>query len=192
MYYDIQKVFGILIGEYKNRKTLEHAVESLNIEKTIPFHRASSDTYYTTEVLKKIDFNVVKENYSIDYYYVPRSKEEELHLLFKSYYKYISREFETKELALRDREITATRCYICGKVGKKKIRWFSDNSKTYHSLSICEKHGFIKGKIRLKKSENDLYYVVKTLKIINDSDALSVKEKQDFIRTKRRRKRQKN
>ena len=50
-------------------------------------------------------------------------------------------------------------------------------------------HGFIKGKIRMKKTEDDRVYVVKTLKATDMDGASQVLGKQLAIREKRRRKR---
>ena len=52
-FYDVQKLFSIAFEDRKSRRTLEYAVEFLNIEKDIPFHRAFSDAYYTAKVLAK-------------------------------------------------------------------------------------------------------------------------------------------
>ena len=53
-FLDIQKLFGIAFEHKKVGRTLEYAVDSLQIEKDIPFHRAFSDAYCTALVLQKI------------------------------------------------------------------------------------------------------------------------------------------
>lgn len=56
---------------------------------------------------------------------------------------------------------------------------------------ICPEHGYMKGKIRVKKSEQDLYYAVKTIKAVGE-EALPMlvqkrednkKEKEEFVQT---------
>jgi inhibitor of KinA sporulation pathway (predicted exonuclease) len=59
-YCDLQKMFSILYFDGKSRMALEEAVEYLHIPKDIEFHRAFDDTYYTAEVMKKMDFEKVK------------------------------------------------------------------------------------------------------------------------------------
>ena len=65
---------------------------------------------------------------------------------------------------MKEREISASRCFLCGKNVRKKIRWFSINSKNYYCVAYCGKHGYLKGKIRMKKAEDGKFYVVKTIK----------------------------
>lgn len=188
-YYDIQKFYSILSEDGKIRRTLEFVVEKLGIDKDAVFHRALSDAFYTVEVLRKLDFNEVKANYSIDYYYNPKTKEEEIHAVYPTYSKFVSREFQSKESALYDREVSSTRCFLCGKNAKRKIRWFSDNSRMYYALAHCEEHGYLKCKLRMKKTPDDKVYVVKTIKLIPPEDIGIIRKKQDEIRQKRKNKR---
>lgn len=46
-FYDIQKLFSIAYEDQKVRRSLEYAVDYLQIPKDIPFHRAISDAVYT-------------------------------------------------------------------------------------------------------------------------------------------------
>ncbi|MBQ7581917.1 MAG: exonuclease domain-containing protein, partial [Lachnospiraceae bacterium] len=168
-YYDIQKFFSLTYEDGKSRRALEYAVDYLHIDKDIPFHRAYSDAYYTAKVFMEIDKKdpAVEKYVSYDVFMVPQSKKEEVKVNFKTYAKYISREFPDKSVALEDKTVSSTRCYVCGRASKKRIRWFSANGKHYYSLSYCKKHGYLKGKIRMKKTEDGNVYVVKTLKLIS-------------------------
>lgn len=56
-------------------------------------------------------------------------------------------------------------------------------------LAWCEEHGWLKGKIRMRQHSDGTFYVVKTLKLVNEEEAYAVKEKQEIIRLKRRLKR---
>ncbi len=87
---------------------------------------------------------------------------------------------------MEDREVVSTKCYICHKNCRKKLRWFTPNGKHYYALAFCNKHGFIKGKIRMKKTEGDKVYIVKTLKLINEEQAKAVWDKQEHTREIRR------
>ena len=53
----------------------------------------------------------------------------------------------------------------------------------------CPEHGYLKGKIRLKKTDEGSYYVVKTVKKINEEEAVEIREKRNLLREKRREKR---
>lgn len=176
-FLDVQKLFSIEYEDRKLRRSLEFAIDYLQIEKDIPFHRAFSDAYYTARVLARISPEV-RENYSFDTYILPQRREQEIHVLFPDYMKYISREFEDKQQAMADHEVTSTKCYICHKNLRKKVRWFTPNGKHYYSVSECPVHGLMKSKIRIRKSENDKVYVVKTSKFISgeESDKIIAKK----------------
>ena len=153
------------------------------------FHRALNDAYYTAEIFRKLPKNFVEEHSSIDCYQNPKSRSEEIYMVYPGYYKYISREFPTKEEAMKDREVTKTKCFLCGETARKKVRWFSVNPKSHMCLALCPKHGYFKGKIRLKKTDEGRYYVIKTLKQTDEQEAVLIREKKEQLRKKRRMKR---
>lgn len=200
-FLDIQKLFSIEYEDKKCRRSLEYAIDFLKIDKDVPFHRAFSDAYYTAKILEKISTDV-EEYCSYDVFSLPKSKEEEIYKIFPSYSKYISREFENKSQAITDREVLSTKCYICDKNAKRKIKWFTPNGKHYYSVSYCDKHGFLKGKIRIRKGmnsacensendnvENERVYVIKTLKLISEEEKNNIVEKREHARVQRQIKR---
>ena len=181
-FYDIQKLFSIAFEDKKSRRTLEYAIDFLDIKKDIPFHRAFSDACYTAKVLTCIEMWVFK-NISFDVFSLPKSKKEEVFEIFDNYAKYISREFDSKQDILEDREIMSTKCYLCRKNIKRKIKWFSPNGKHYYSIGLCNNHGYVKAKVRIRKAENEKLYAVKTIKLIPESEMVEIKEKKE--RTKK-------
>lgn len=185
-FYDVQKLFSIAFEDKKSRRNLEYAVDFLAISKDIPFHRALSDAYYTRRVLAKIKDPQVLQMISFDGFIVPHNKKEEVHIVFDDYAKYISRDFADKQELLADKEVSSTKCYLCHRNLKKKIRWFTPNGKHYYSVSYCEKHGFMKGKIRVRKTEDDRVYAVKTMKFITEEDAADIFKKKERARELRR------
>lgn len=177
-FLDVQKLFSIAYEDKKSRRSLEYAIDFLNIEKDIPFHRAFSDAYYTAKILETLKPEVL-ENYSFDTFVLPKTREEEIHVMFHDYMKYISREFPDKQTAMEDKEVISTKCYLCHKNIRKKIRWFTPNGKHYYSISTCPIHGFMKSKIRIRKSENESIYVVKTSKFISEEESELLVQKRD-------------
>lgn len=83
---------------------------------------------------------------------------------------------------MEDREVLSTRCYICDKAARKKIRWFTPNGKHYYSVSYCEKHGYLKGKIRIRKNvcDPESVFVIKTMKLISKEDVDKIIEKRNM------------
>lgn len=175
-FLDVQKLFSLAHEDGKLRRSLEYAIDFLHIEKDIPFHRAYSDAYYTAKILGLLPEEVLC-NYSIDTFVLPKTREEEIHVFFHDYVKYISREFADKQEAMADREVISTKCYLCHKNLRKKIRWFTPNGKNYYSVAFCPVHGFMKSKIRIRRSENNTFYAVKTSKFITEEDCLKIEER---------------
>ena len=191
-YYNIQKLYSIQYSDGKTRVSLQNAVDALHIDKLIPFHRADADTYYTVMIMRILNMDQVKKNISIDYYHPPASRKEEIYLTFDTYSKYVSRTFPTKEEVMEDKGVITTSCYLCRKNIKKKIRWFSYNSRIYYSLMYCNTHGWIKGKIRIKKTDDGKLFAIKTLKITDENGAEKIRHRQEEIRERRRHKRKAN
>ena len=191
-YYDVQKLFSIAFEDKKKRRTLQYAVEFLNINEEVPFHRADADAVYAAEILKRVsEVEGVLKNYSFDTYRLPKNKAEEIKVIFDDYAKYISREFPSKVLAMNDKDVVSTRCFLCGSKTRKRIPWFSNNGKSYYSVMVCPKHGNIKGKIRMKRSTHDKIYVVKTMKQINMDTVNDIVDKRNQLREVRRERRHK-
>lgn len=189
-FYDIQKLFSIAYEDRKSRRSLEHAIDILNIEKDMPFHRAISDAYYTAKVMETFEDEHIFSNMSYDTFLLPESKEKEIFAVFDHYAKYISREFEDKTEITADRQIMSSKCHICHKNLKKKIRWFTPNGKQYYCVANCDVHGLMKFKIRIKKSENNKLYVVKTMKYISKEEADKIKLKKERSKEMKRVKKQ--
>lgn len=179
-YLDIQKLFAIAYEDRKVRRSLEYAVDFLGIDKDIPFHRAFSDAYYTAKVLSCIvdkDPEVLK-NLSYDIFRPPLTREDEVKIQFDTYVKYISRVFPDRATAFLDREVSSSRCYLCHRNLRKKIKWFPANSKHYYCVAYCEKHGYLKGKIRVHKTKEGVF-VVKTTKLISVEEAQAVERRKE-------------
>lgn len=188
-YYNVQKLFRILYDDENSAMSLEHAVDYLHIDKKEEFHRAIHDAEYTAIIFAGMDKAEVKRWYTVDYYRNPKTRKEEIKLVYDTYSKYVSKEFDDKEAAISDREVRTTRCYKCGKVALKRIRWFSGKNRAYYCLAECAEHGYIRGKIRLKKTEKDKVYVVKTLRLIDEEGAKCIGDMKEELRQKRLEKR---
>ena len=191
-YYNVQKLFRILHDPQERQScALETAVEYFGFSKDTKFHRAINDAQYTAMIFARMDMDQVKRLYSVDYYQNPQTREQEIHLVYDTHSKYISREFSDKEEALADKEVRTTRCYLCGRPAVKKIRWFLGRGKAYYCLALCKEHGLLRGKIRFKKTDEDRIYVVKTVRLISGQQAQELREMKKDVIQKRREKRHK-
>ncbi len=176
-YYDIQKLFSIMCENGKDRRALKYAVDLLNIEKKVPFHRAYGDAYYTAMVMKKIEFEKVKSNFSIDIYRIPYNREEEIYVRFDRYDKFISMGYENREKLMAQRYLRRMYCNLCDRKIRTKIDWFSDGMRSFYYLGKCRKHGFVKGKIRIRKNCSNKVFAIKTIKNIGVDEMEEIKQK---------------
>ncbi|MCD8012719.1 MAG: exonuclease domain-containing protein [Lachnospiraceae bacterium] len=186
MYFDIQKIFSIVYEDRKSRKSLEYAVDFLNIPKDIAFHSALSDAIYTSLVMQQLEEAQIHENSSVDYFRTPLTRKEEIFLHYKTYDKFVSKLFPSRNQAMKDAVVTSMRCPSCRKNISKKIRWFSAGSHNQFCLAWCPQHGYIKGKIRLRQNPAGKTYAVKTIKPVSEEDAAKIREKKETITVKRR------
>lgn len=168
-FLDVQKLYAIAFNEPSTRRSLEGAIENMDISKDISFHRALGDASYTAKILAELpDF--VLEYHSYDLFLKPRDKDSEIHHIFPDYEKYISRKFDNRHEALSDEEIRSCACYLCKKKIKPVYDWFTPNGKHYYSLGRCSKHGYVKSKVRLHKAAEDRdIYVVRTRKLMDEA-----------------------
>lgn len=185
LFYDVQKLYSLLYSDGKTRASLDEAVEFFQLDADAPFHRALDDADYTGQIMHCMDFERVSEYVSVDYYRLPECREEEFHLLFPNYSKYVSRPFLTREEAMADKNVTDMVCYKCRRMLRKKIRWFSCSQRFYLCLAYCPEHGFMKGKIRMKKSEDGSVFVVKTAKLVGEDGAGLVALKKEEAKKRR-------
>ena len=188
LYYDVQKLYGLFCRE-NARISLDSAVEEQSLLENRPFHRALDDAYYTGKLLTMLGQtpgpDAILPFWSVDYYRLPSDKKEEIRMTFPGYSKYVSRIFDSKEDAMADKGVTEMMCYRCGRMLRKKIRWFTPNQKTYFALACCPDHGYLKGKIRMKKVEDESVFVVKTLKLTDEEGAQSIIQRKEDVRKKR-------
>lgn len=184
-YYDVQKLYCLEHGDGKNKPSLDQAVQEQGIPMERPFHRALDDAYYTGRVLSVLDFTQVRPYVSVDYYRLPAVREAEVSLRFPSYLKYVSRTFETREEALKDKTVNDMMCPCCNRMLRKKVRWFPYGQRFCFGLANCPEHGMVRGKLRIKKAEYGETYVVKTMKMATDEEIQLILQKKEEGRRKR-------
>lgn len=185
-YYDIQKLFSLAYEDGKSHRALKYAVEFMELPQERPFHCALDDAIYTAEIFTHMDAPSVASYYSVDYHRPPQSREEELYLKFPNYCKFVSMVYSNKEQIMNDKTITATPCELCDRALRKKIRWFTSNNSTYYALAICPDHGPMQGKIRIKKTEGNQYFAIRTTHMIGPERVALIKQRQEQLRNKRR------
>jgi DNA polymerase III epsilon subunit-like protein len=178
--------------EGKTRRTLEYVIGALEIPIEGQFHRAIEDAEYTARVFQRIDREKYESFFSVDYYRIPRNRFEEATFYFETYSKYVSRKFNLKEEAVKNRRVREMPCFYCRRQMKKEINWFSDGGHSYFALATCKNHGLMKGRIRIKTTENyDGVFAVRTIKPCSEEDHASIVKKKENLTAKRRERRKK-
>lgn len=170
LYYNLQQVHMAAYKEPAPR-TLEYAVRQLAIPETRPFHDALDDALYTAEVFRRLDPDFVLKHYSIDYYRHPLTKAEEVYLTYEDSSEFISREYPSRDELLRSKNIITLTCPVCGAHLNREVRWFSGNVKNYYCLGCCRQHGYIQGKLHIKRTPEAHYFAVKTSRLIDAAEA---------------------
>lgn len=190
-YIDVQRIFGIEQKEEFDQRSLEMVSLYMGIKQKDVYHRALCDALYTAEIIRKMNKEDLLKYQSVDYSNLPKSKSEEIEIDCGNHFQYVTREFNKKEELLNYSELYITRCPICKKKCRKKIRWFSDGAK-YLCAARCEEHGMIGGIINLKKRYNGKYYGIRKTSSINEEKFVAIINRKNLIREKRRIKRQKD
>ena len=188
LYYDVQKLYCLQYGDGSRKESLDQAVEEQEIEAERPFHRALCDARYTGKIMSLLDMDRYGVYVSVDYYRLPGSKEEEFCLYFPNYSKRVSRTYENREDIMKDKDMSDIVCLHCSRMLRKKIRWFPCGQKLYLCLGICPEHGYMRGKVRVKKSEYDAYYGIKTIKAATEEDRDALLQKREDMKKRRGRK----
>lgn len=183
-YFDLQKLYGLIKGD-GSRESLDTAVSELGIEEGRPFHRALDDAWYTGLVMGKMGFDSIKEYISVDYYQPPEEEEEEISLEFPGYSKFVSRTWKTKEELLAEKQVTDVVCCKCRRMLRKKIRWFPVNQRYYFCLAVCPVHGYVRGKIRIKKAEDGSVFAVRTVKLTDQAGVETIVKRREESKKKR-------
>ena len=186
LYFDLQKMYSLRYDDGKSKKSLGDAVQELGISSDMDFHRAFEDAYYTSRVMQEMDLKPVKHYVSVDYHRPPETREEEINLDFKTYTKYVSPLFDSKDEAMADKNVRMMKCYKCRLPVWRRVKWYSVGNNMYLSLVQCPRHGYVKGKIRIKKGPGDKVFAVRTIKAADDDAVKAIYEKRDQIRQKRK------
>jgi len=175
-YYDVQKLYSLAREDGRMRSALSKIVEQEQLTtEEVPFHRAFGDAYYTAQIFKRIADPTLLDRVSFDTYRIPADRKDQILRKFENYTKFISRGFSERAELMADKNITCIRCIYCDKAIRKKIPWYTpNNGKHYYSVARCTEHGNMKGKIRIRKDKDDLFYTVKTVKHVSEEEAAAI------------------
>ena len=174
-YIDVQKQYSRLRSK-GGQISLENAVTAENIIRDVPFHRAYSDAYYTSKILKIIPEDILESVYSYDLYHLPEEARG-LKLDDKAGNIWYSPAYETKEDILNTPGIMTIRCPLCTKALKRRIGWFGNPGKVMHAAATCPEHGHVGVGLKIKNGEQGGVYAEIHSSVITKEEFASLKEK---------------
>lgn len=187
-YYNIQSIFADYYPELGPCK-LERAVAAMELPITDAFHTAIYDARYTAAVFQHLSKKHLNDQYSYDYYHEPKDRDSEIISFHRTYLEHITRAFNQRSDIMEDKEISSFRCYKCRHKITKKIKWFSYNQSTFVSVGRCWYHGYQKGIIKIKPTNDGKLFAIKRVIPITKSEVDTIRNRQTELRERRREKR---
>ena len=170
--YDIQRLFGEVIGNSKERKGLKAAMEHYEIEpdENLPFHNAVNDAYYTAQVFARLP----DPKKALDYPLAPRKLQ---HLDRNKKESTAILRVRSMNDALRSAAAMNPPCPICGKHLEVQEGYVLQRDGQYMALADCPQHGM--AFIKLQFGKND-----EGKRIMTRSAALSEEQSPAYVHTK--------
>ena len=190
-YYNIQQIYADLYDEDGKISKLEKACGELEIPEVEPFHSAVNDARYTARVLARIRPDDLEERYTFDIYRHPKKKEEEIVAKHAGVLEKISSEYDSKQIAMEDKDLLVIKCAKCGRRCARKIKWYQSGSNTSVAVGRCIYHGYMLSRIKLKSAggSDDNVFALKRTEKVDKKTVEEVRNRQVELREKRKQKR---
>lgn len=172
--YDIQQLFGRVLGNTKERKGLKAAMEHFDIqpdEENMPFHNAVNDAYYTALVFAKLP----EPHQVLEFPLTPR-KLQHLERSAKRECQAILRVRSMKD-ALHSQAAMKPPCPACGKKLEVKEGYVKQGENKFMALADCPQHGLAFFKLTFGKSEDGK-------RIMTRAASLSDEQSPAYVHTK--------
>lgn len=170
--YDIQRLFGEVIGNSKERKGLKAAMEHYAIapDETLPFHNAVNDAYYTALVFSKLPDPARVLEYPLapkKLQHLDRGRREATAIL----------RVRSMKDALHSAAAMKPPCPVCGKHMAVPEGYVRQREDAYMALADCEQHGLVFVKLQFGKNEDGK-------RIMTRSAAPSDEQSKAYVNTK--------
>lgn len=88
-------------------------------------------------------------------------------------------------MIMKDSRVRSMHCCVCGRNVKRVIKWYSiGNQRMYCGVGFCEQHGYVKGKVKVRMTHDNLWYGIKILKLTDEEGAVQIRDRQIINREK--------
>lgn len=171
--YDIQQLFGRVIGNSKERKGLKAAMEHFEIEpdeENMPFHNAVNDAYYTALVFAKLP----DPKQVLEFPLAPRKLQ---HLDRKKKECQAILRVRSMKDALVSSAAMKPPCPACGKKLEVKEGYVKQGENKYMALADCPQHGLAFFKLSFGKNDDGK-------RIMTRAASLSEEQSPAYVNTK--------
>lgn len=180
MFLDIQPLFSRLAEDSLRQRSVEYAVDFFSISKQQDFHEAHRDAHYTAQILKQLllispsntDFTSVTDANKI--YEIVSQFIYDPDLNVKTSY---NTELQlTWPKCFSQARAQAIFCPACGEPLIEDLAWFRIKKSAF-SIWRCEKHRWIRGRMRMKKNLVGKIYATVDIQLINPAEIRKVQER---------------
>ena len=171
--YDLQRLYGELVGDTKNRAGLKSAMERFEIppEEDHPFHNALNDAYYTALVFKKCP----KPEDVLRFSQTARklTHEERTRRTEKCDVIRVSRLSD----ALKGKQATQPPCPVCGHRYELAAGYVERADGKKQALCVCGDHGLYTVTISFQKGENGRKAMVRACALAEEQNPAYISTK---------------
>ena len=171
-FVDLQPMFSRFVGEGASQRSVEYAVDFFSISKSINFHDAWADSYYTGRILKTLCLQYGLSNVIADIQTALINPD------LPKDYSFVGTPAETMEGALEALSNALTNCPICD-TALSVIKAPFRIRKSEYALYTCEDHGEFFCRSRIKRNKLGLYYASKILRQATSADIALIDTKYD-------------
>ena len=171
--YDLQRLYGELVGDTKNRAGLKSAMEHFEIppEEDHPFHNALNDAYYTALVFKKCP----KPEDVLRFPQTARklTHEERTRRSEKTDIIRVGRPSE----ALKTKHATQPPCPVCGHRYDLAAGYVDKPNNVHQALCVCGDHGLYTVTVSFQKGENGKKAMVRACALAEEQNPAYISTK---------------
>lgn len=170
--YDLQRLFGEIMGDTKNRAGLKNAMKVLGVQISPehPFHSAVDDAYYTALVFQRFPDPkaVINHPQSVRAFGRVRTREHE---------KTDTLRFSTLSQALISRPAQQPNCPVCGKRADIPEGYVMMASDRFRALADCPAHGLVFVDLALEEAEDGTVRVRRSALLSDEQSPAYIKTK---------------
>ena len=179
-FLDIQPLFSRLAEDSSRQRSVEYAVDFFGIAKRQVFHEAHRDAHYTAQILRQLLL------------LAPEKTDDELVLNIENTLEIVEKFiynpdlnvkinfntdlFFTWETCFSNARKLSLACPACGATLIEELAWFRVKKSAF-SLWRCERHQFIRGRMRMKKNPVGKIYATVDIHLIIPSEIRKIQEK---------------